>query len=169
MRICFDVAEALAGERVDVALAEVEPSLSRAAARRLVESGAIRVSGEAVKPAYRLRNGDRVEGALPEPVPDRLEPEAIPLEIVFEDAELVVVDKPPGMVVHPAAGHAGGTLVNALLHHCPDLAGIGGVRRPGIVHRLDKGTSGLLVVAKSDLAHRELRNDTRSAGEADHG
>jgi 23S rRNA pseudouridine1911/1915/1917 synthase len=152
----LDVTELLAGKRLDAALAEVEPKLSRAAARRLIEQGAITVSGSTVKPAHRLRVGERVRGDLPDPVPDRVTPEALPLAIVYEDSQLVVIDKAAGMVVHPAAGHRQGTLVNALLHHCRELTGIGGVLRPGIVHRLDKGTSGLLVVAKTELAHRDL-------------
>jgi 23S rRNA pseudouridine1911/1915/1917 synthase len=152
----FDVTEPLAGKRLDAALAETEPKLSRAAARRLIEQGAVTVSGAQVKPAHRLRVGERVQGRVPDPKPDRLQPEPIPLEIVYEDSQLVVVDKRAGMVVHPAAGHREGTLVHALLHHCRELAGIGGVLRPGIVHRLDKGTSGLLVVAKTELAHRCL-------------
>jgi 23S rRNA pseudouridine1911/1915/1917 synthase len=134
------------------------PSLSRAQVQRMIEAGAVEVSGRRVKAAHRLRAGERVSGAVPEPVPaDRVLPEAIPLSVVFEDSDLIVVDKPAGLVVHPAAGHASGTLVNALLHHCGDsLSGVGGVLRPGIVHRLDKGTSGLIVVAKNDLAHRSL-------------
>ena len=156
MSFQLDVTELLAGKRLDAALAEVEPKLSRAAARRLIEQGAITVSGSTVKPAHRLRVGERVRGDLPDPVPDRVTPEALPLAIVYEDSQLVVIDKAAGMVVHPAAGHRQGTLVNALLHHCRELTGIGGVLRPGIVHRLDKGTSGLLVVAKTELAHRDL-------------
>ncbi len=156
MSFQLDVTELLAGKRLDAALAEVEPKLSRAAARRLIEQGAITVSGSTVKPAHRLRVGECVRGDLPDPVPDRVTPEALPLAIVYEDSQLVVIDKAAGMVVHPAAGHRQGTLVNALLHHCRELTGIGGVLRPGIVHRLDKGTSGLLVVAKTELAHRDL-------------
>ena len=156
MSFQLDVTELLAGKRLDAAVAEVEPKLSRAAARRLIEQGAITVSGSTVKPAHRLRVGERVRAEFPDPVPDRVVPEALPLAIVYEDSQLVVIDKAAGMVVHPAAGHRQGTLVNALLHHCRELTGIGGVLRPGIVHRLDKGTSGLLVVAKTELAHRDL-------------
>lgn len=152
----MEVTGSLAGKRLDVALAEIEPKLSRAAARRLIEGGSVTVSGVIVKPAHRLRVGERVRGQLPEPVPDRVEPQPLPLQIVHEDSQLVVIEKPAGMVVHPAAGQREGTLVNALLYHCRELTGIGGVLRPGIVHRLDKGTSGLLVVAKTDLAHRRL-------------
>ncbi len=161
MSFQLEVTELLAGKRLDVALAEVEPKLSRAAARRLIEQGAITVSGSTVKPAHRLRVGEQVRVDLPDPVPDRVAPEPLPLEVVYEDSQLIVIDKPAGMVVHPAAGHREGTLVNALLYHCRELAGIGGVLRPGIVHRLDKGTSGLLVVAKTELAHRGLSQQFR--------
>ncbi len=146
----------LAGSRLDSAVALRQPDLSRSRIRRLIEAGQITVSQARVKVAYRLRPGDRVEGQVPAPEPLVLRPEAIPLDVVYQDASLVVVNKPAGMVVHPAAGQRSGTLVHALLHHCRDLSGIGGVLRPGIVHRLDKGTSGLLVVAKSDAAHRAL-------------
>ncbi len=156
MSFSFHVSPELAGQRVDQAVAEQQRELSRAYARRLIESGAITVSGRAVKPSHRLRGGETVRGEIPEPEPDRLEPEPIPLDVVHEDEHLVVVNKPAGLVVHPAAGHRTGTLVHGLLHHCGELSGIGGVRRPGIVHRLDKDTSGLLVVAKSDRAHRGL-------------
>jgi 23S rRNA pseudouridine1911/1915/1917 synthase len=157
----FAVGPELAGKRLDVALAEHEP-ISRAQARRLIEAGEVRVAGAPAKPAQRLRAGEHVEGRVPEVSPSALEPEPIPLAIAFEDEHLVVLDKPPGMVVHPAPGHAHGTLVHALLHHCESLSGVGGVARPGIVHRLDKGTSGLLVVAKSDAAHRGLAEQFRA-------
>jgi 23S rRNA pseudouridine1911/1915/1917 synthase len=157
----FVVTQDLAGRRVDVATAERNPELSRARARGLVAGGAVTVDGARVKPAHRLREGEEVRGEIPEAEPDRLEPEAIPLEVVWEDSALIVVDKPAGMVVHPAAGHRSGTLVHALLHHCEDLSGIGGVRRPGIVHRLDRGTSGLVVSAKNDRAHRHLSEQFR--------
>ncbi len=158
MSFRFEVDESLAGRRLDRALAERLPSLSRARLQRMIEAGAVEVSGQRVKPSHRLRAGERVSGRVPEPVAaERALPEAIPLAVAFEDADVIVVDKPPGLVVHPAAGHASGTLVNALLHHCgKSLSGIGGVLRPGIVHRLDKGTSGLIVAAKNDLAHRSL-------------
>jgi 23S rRNA pseudouridine1911/1915/1917 synthase len=142
--------------------AECRPELSRSQARRLIELGRITVNGARVKPAYRLRRGEAVAGEVPEAQPDRLEPEAIPLAIVYENHAIVVVDKPAGMVVHPAPGHRRGTLVHALLHHCRDLSGVGGVRRPGIVHRLDKGTSGLLVACKTDAAHRALSAELRA-------
>jgi 23S rRNA pseudouridine1911/1915/1917 synthase len=150
------VSPELAGQRLDAALAKLEPTLSRAQLRRLIEQGAVTVSGEVVKPAHRLRAGERIAGALPDAQPTALEPEALPLAILYQDADLVVIDKPAGLVVHPAPGHGGGTLVNALLHHCRDLSGVGGELRPGIVHRLDKDTSGVLVAAKNDAAHRSL-------------
>jgi len=146
-----------AGKRLDAVLAQLEPALSRAQATRLIDSGSVLVGGAAVKPAHKLRAGERIEGSVPEPVVmTTVSGEEIPLAILFEDADLVVVNKPAGMVVHPAPGHSGGTLVNALLHHCADLSGVGGELRPGIVHRLDKDTSGVLVVAKHDAAHRAL-------------
>jgi len=146
----------LAGQRLDAALAKLEPSLSRAHVRRLIEEGAVTLSGERVKPAHRLRGGERISGAVPEAKPTELVAEALPLAILWQDADVAVIDKPAGLVVHPAPGHSHGTLVNALLHHCRDLSGIGGELRPGIVHRLDKDTSGVLVVAKNDAAHRSL-------------
>ena len=153
----FRVSSELAGTRLDRALAGKFPELSRAQLRRMIELGSVEVAGAAVKPAYRLRGGQDVRGTLEEaPVESPLTPEAIPLQVVFEDADLIVVDKPAGLVVHPAAGHRTGTLVHALLHHCDTLSGVGGVLRPGIVHRLDKGTSGLLVAALGDHAHRGL-------------
>jgi 23S rRNA pseudouridine1911/1915/1917 synthase len=146
----------LAGQRLDAALTVLEPALSRSQARRLIESGAVAVDGAPARPARRLRGGEVVAGAVPPPLPSALEPEPIALDLVYQDEHLAVIDKPAGLVVHPAPGHARGTLVHALLHHCPQLSGVGGVARPGIVHRLDKGTSGLLVVAKTDPAHRRL-------------
>lgn len=145
------------GGRLDAYISAAEPSVSRSAAARLCEEGSITVNGKAVKKNYILRQGDRVELTLPEPVPDKAQPQDIPLDIVYEDDDIIVINKPQGMVVHPAAGNADGTLVNALLHHCGDsLSGIGGVSRPGIVHRIDKDTAGLLVVAKNDAAHLSL-------------
>ena len=132
--------------------------LSRSRVQALIRSGALRIDGATVRdPGHRVKPGERIEVALPEPEAAEPSPEPIPLAVVHEDEHLIVVDKPVGLVVHPAAGHVSGTLVNALLAHCGDsLSGIGGVRRPGIVHRLDKDTSGLLVVAKTDAAHHGL-------------
>lgn len=141
--------------RLDVVVGGAVPSRSRAAA--LIRDGHVRLRGAVcARPSTAVAVGDEVEIAMPDPVPSEAQPQDLPLRIVYEDAHLVVVDKDPGMVVHPAAGHHDGTLVNALLHHVGDLSGIGGVERPGIVHRLDKGTSGLLVVAKGDAAHHAL-------------
>jgi 23S rRNA pseudouridine1911/1915/1917 synthase len=130
--------------------------LSRSQAKKLIEAQFIRLNERPIKPSTHVRTGDRVSGILPEPTPLSLEPEALPLSILYEDSSIIVIDKPAGMVVHPAAGNPAGTLVNALMYHCEDLAGINGVLRPGIVHRLDKGTSGVMVVAKNDEAYRHL-------------
>lgn len=142
--------------RLDRFVAERMPELSRTRVAQLVEEGHVLLNGERPRKSESLEPGDRVDVTLPPPVPTAVEAEPIPLDIVYEDADLLVVDKPAGLVVHPAAGHRTGTLVNALLHHVSDLSGIGGELRPGIVHRLDKDTSGLLVVAKHDQAHRRL-------------
>jgi 23S rRNA pseudouridine1911/1915/1917 synthase len=152
----FDAAAADKGRRLDVVIAAHVPSLSRSRIAQLAGDGFVRVDGRPRKPAFRVRRGQAVEIAVPPPAPSGVRPEAIPLEIVLEDGDLLVVNKPAGLTVHPAPGHPSGTLVNALLSAVGDLAGIGGELRPGIVHRLDKDTSGLLVVAKSDAAHRAL-------------
>ena len=150
------VPAALDGARLDRALAELNPSWTRSRARKLIDGGQVSLDGRPVKASTEVRAGQQVIVLEPAPVPLAAEAEAIPLAIVHEDADLLVVDKPSGLVIHPAAGNPRGTLVNALLHHCHDLSGIGGVERPGIVHRLDKDTTGLLVVAKSDRAHLAL-------------
>jgi len=145
------------GARLDVFLREKFPAASRGALRRLIEQGHVRVNGKTVKPTHTPRAGEKVEIHWPDARPAEAQPEAIPLDILFEDQSLLVVNKPAGLVVHPAAGHEEHTLVNALLHHCQgSLSGIGGVARPGIVHRLDKDTSGCLVVAKDDETHLAL-------------
>ena len=132
-------------------------SLSRTYIQKLIREGAITVNGKPSKPGYKLRDGDRVSLTIPDPRPlQTIEPEPIPLDILHEDSALIVVNKPAGMTVHPAGDAQSGTLVNALLHHCETLPGIGGVQRPGIVHRLDKDTSGVIVAAKTDHAHRHL-------------
>jgi 23S rRNA pseudouridine1911/1915/1917 synthase len=156
----FLVGDAEAGARLDLALANLA-ECSRSQARRWIEQGRVRVNEREVSASQRVRAGDLVEAIPPDPEPAGAEPEAIPLAVLHEDDDLIVLDKPAGIVVHPAPGHRGGTLVNALLHHCDDLAGVGDVLRPGIVHRLDRGTSGVLVVAKSDLAHRHLSDQFR--------
>jgi 23S rRNA pseudouridine1911/1915/1917 synthase len=145
-----------AGQRLDRWLTSRFPRESRARLQSLIEAAAVRVDGHPARPALRLRSGQTIEVEWPEPRPAVPQAEDLPLTIVHEDSELLVVDKPAGIVVHPGAGAVTGTLVNALLHHVRDLSGVGGVLRPGIVHRLDRGTSGLLVVAKNDDAHRDL-------------
>ncbi len=142
--------------RLDKFLTARQPEMSRSRLQTLVRSGLVLVNGVSAKISYILKNGDLVLLKIPPPQPLLLEAQALPLEIVYEDQHLVVVNKAAGMVVHPAAGNPDGTMVNALLYHCGDLAGIGGVMRPGIVHRLDQYTSGLLVVAKDDLSHQGL-------------
>jgi 23S rRNA pseudouridine1911/1915/1917 synthase len=145
-----------AGERLDRYLADAVPGLSRSQAQRLIDDGHVCVEGRQAKANLALKAGDVIHVTLPEPAPTTAVAEDIPLPVLYEDSDIVVVDKPAGMVVHPAAGHTSGTLVNALLHHVDDLSGIGGELRPGIVHRLDKGTSGVMVVAKHDAAHEAL-------------
>ncbi len=154
----FTVPESGAGMRLDRFLLETRGFSSRHQIQKLILGGQVHVEEVRVKPSYRLRPFQIIRGRIPPPEPDTSLPEPIPLQIVYEDADLLVVNKPAGMVVHPAAGHRQNTMVNALLHHCKDLSGIGGTLRPGIVHRLDKGTSGLLVVAKCDKIHLALSN-----------
>ena len=145
------------GERADAALARLSGTLTRSAAQRLLEAGQVTSRGRVLKKNDRLEAGAPLAAGLPAPPPPALTAEDIPLDIVYEDGDLIVLNKPKGLVVHPAAGHWSGTLVNALLHHCRDsLSGINGALRPGIVHRIDKDTSGLLVVAKNDFAHQSL-------------
>ncbi|MDX1662241.1 MAG: RluA family pseudouridine synthase [Candidatus Promineifilaceae bacterium] len=145
------------GERLDKALAEAHPELSRSRWQQLIKEGAVTVNGDQARPSLRLEGGERIRAILPEVAETELAAQAIPLSILFEDSALLAVNKPAGMVVHPAPGHPEGTLVNAVLGHCPDLEGIGGERRPGIVHRLDKDTSGVILVAKSDAALQNLQ------------
>jgi len=147
-----------AGWRLDRALAAAIPTLSRERLKALIRSGAVEAGGKPLRdPATKVRGEESLRVAVPEPTPAHNEPQDIPLSIVFEDDHLLVINKPAGLVVHPAAGNLDGTLVNALLHHCGgSLSGIGGVARPGIVHRIDKDTSGLLVVAKTDVGHEGL-------------
>lgn len=146
-----------AGERLDKTLAGQLPDLSRAQWQRLIAEGLVLVDGKPAKASLRLSGDELIEAEIPEPAESPLIAEDIPLDIRYEDLEIIVLNKPAGMVVHPAPGHPGGTLVNALLAHCPDLPGIGDTKRPGIVHRLDKDTSGLIVVAKNDIALRHLQ------------
>lgn len=156
--LVITVDPALHGLRLDRGLADALPDRSRSEVQRWIKEGRVRLQGEPARPSMKLAAGDIVTIALPEePQAADVAAEELPLAIVFENADLLVIDKPAGMVVHPAPGHSGGTLVNAVLHHCPEIAGVGGERRPGIVHRLDKDTSGLIVVAKHDLAMRSLQ------------
>jgi 23S rRNA pseudouridine1911/1915/1917 synthase len=144
------------GVRLDRFLAQQLPDVSRARVQALIDGGAVSVDGAGTRASLRLREGARVDVTIPEPAAAVPQPEDLPLAVVHDDPGFLVVDKPAGLVVHPGAGAASGTLVNALLHHVHDLSGVGGVLRPGIVHRLDKGTSGLILVAKDDAAHRAL-------------
>jgi len=149
------------GERLDVFLVRQQPELSRSHVQKLIEDGRVLADGRPRKANFRLNGGEQVELFLPEPEPVEIPAEDIPLDILYEDAELIVINKARGMTVHPAAGVTKGTLVNALLFHCKDLSGINGKLRPGIVHRLDKDTSGVMVAAKSDRAHLDLAEQIR--------
>lgn len=160
----FTVNDELSGKRLDIYLAEISGS-SRSAVTRLIENGAVTVNGTAQTKKYSVRAGDVIDMETPEPEEYDAEPENIPLDVIYEDDHIIVINKPSGMVVHPAPGNYSGTLVNALLYHCRDsLSGIGGVMRPGIVHRIDKDTSGLLVVAKNDEAHAALSEELKYHG-----
>ena len=152
----IQVTEKDKGRRLDQFLSETPLNLSRSQAKRMIEEGVVLLNEKTAKPGAHLKAGDLVIGMLPEPKPLSLQPESLPLTILYEDPFIVVIDKPAGMVVHPAPGNPSGTLVNALIHHCRDLTGINGVLRPGIVHRLDKDTSGVMVVAKNDESYHHL-------------
>ena len=155
-------AEGHEGERLDRFLAEAAEGLSRAAAARLIESGNVLVDGARAGKSRVLTGRETVELTLSEPEPAEAVPQDIPLDVVYEDADVIVVNKPAGLVVHPAPGHPDGTLVNALLYHCAgSLSGVGGALRPGIVHRIDRDTSGLIIAAKNDAAHRALSEQLR--------
>ncbi len=145
-----------APERLDQFLAEQLPELTRSQLKKLIDEGRVRIHGTPAKAGGKLKGGEGIEVTLPPPVPAEAIPEEIPLKVLYEDHHLIVIDKPAGLVVHPAPGHQQGTLVNALLHHCRDLSGIGGELRPGIVHRLDKDTSGVMVATKDDATHQKL-------------
>jgi 23S rRNA pseudouridine1911/1915/1917 synthase len=151
-----------AGKRIDLFLSQQNLGLSRAFVQKLIQDQRLLVAGKPVKPSYKIREGEEIQIEVPPPTKLSLEPEDIPLDIVYEDSDLLVVNKKADMVVHPAAGNYSHTLVNALLFHCRDLSGINGVLRPGIVHRLDKNTSGLLVVAKNDKAHLGLAEQIKN-------
>src|SRR2546428_1946188 len=157
----FTVPDDSEGVRLDRFLVSVLADRSRSQIQRLIKEGQVRVGGHDARANEAVKIAQQVTVDIREPVEPSPGPEALPLPIIYQDSDLIGVDKPAGMVVHPAAGHASGTLVNALLHHVSDLSGIGGEKRPGIVHRLDRGTSGLLVVAKNDAAHEELSRQFR--------
>lgn len=145
------------GQRLDKYIAQEVPDLSRSLVQRLIREGLVTVNGQTVKASRKVEVGDTIVLRVPPPEPLEVRPEAIPLDIVYEDADLLVVNKPAGMVVHPAYGHRTGTLINAILAHCPEIAGVGDTLRSGIVHRLDKETSGLIIVAKNDAARQHLQ------------
>lgn len=153
-KFCFTITEELEGERIDKCLSMLIDSLSRTFIQKLIKEEGVSVGGKPVKTNYRVKSEDEVVFELPDSVEPDIEPENIPLEILYEDSDVIVVNKPKGMVVHPAAGHYSGTLVNALLYHCKgSLSGINGVMRPGIVHRIDKDTTGSVIACKNDAAH----------------
>ncbi|MBD7907195.1 RluA family pseudouridine synthase [Sporosarcina gallistercoris] len=154
----YVIEETTAGERIDKALASVNADWSRTLIQQWVKDGIVLVNGSTVKPNYKVKAGDTLTVDEPEPEELNIPAEDLNLEIVYEDSDVLVVNKRSGMVVHPAPGHTTGTLVNGLMHHCTDLSGINGIMRPGIVHRIDKDTSGLLMVAKNDKAHTSLVN-----------
>lgn len=162
--ILLRASEESKNQRLDAFLASSLDGLTRSQATRLIESGEVAVDGKSVSKSYKLAGGEDIAVTLPEPEPVEAVPQDIPLDVVYEDADVIVVNKPSGMVVHPAPGHPDGTLVNALLYHCAGtLSGVGGALRPGIVHRIDRDTSGLIIAAKNDAAHQYL-----SAQLADH-
>ncbi|MCY9510057.1 RluA family pseudouridine synthase [Paenibacillus larvae] len=150
-----------AGERIDKFVSECLDGVSRTQIQQWIKEGHISVNEKQVKPNYKLAEGDRIKLNIPDPEQVDIRPEPIPLDIYYEDKDVIVVNKPRGMVVHPAPGHSSGTLVNALMYHCKDLSGINGEMRPGIVHRIDKDTSGLIMAAKHDKAHASLADQLR--------
>ena len=156
--VTYTIEEQHAGERIDKAVSSLQKEWSRTQIGNWVSEGVLTVNGEVVKPKYKVKTGDVIEITVPEVEELEIVAEDLNLEIVYEDADVLVVNKPRGMVVHPAPGHTTGTLVNGLMHHCTDLSGINGVMRPGIVRRIDKDTTGLLMVAKNDVAHESLVN-----------
>ena len=157
-QVTYTIEEQQQGERIDKALSSIQSEWSRTQIGNWISEGVIKVNGDAVKAKYKVKAGDIIAIDVPEVEELDVVPENLALDIVYEDADVLVVNKPKGMVVHPAPGHMGGTLVNGLMYHCKDLSGINGVLRPGIVHRIDKDTSGLLMVAKNDTAHESLVN-----------
>ena len=154
--LSFSVSDEYRGYRLDKGISEYYDDISRSRIAKLIKDGEVTVNGNVMKPSYVLETGDLVSFSIGEAELPDIEPEDIPLDVLYEDDAVIVVNKPKGMVVHPAAGHYSGTLVNALMYHCKDLSGINGVMRPGIVHRIDKDTTGSLIVCKNDSAHRDL-------------
>jgi len=152
----FTVEEENNGVRLDIFINRHLESESRSFVQRLIEEGSVQVDGKSARSSHKVRSGEQISVEIPEPIAAEPKGEDIPLQVLYEDRDLIVINKPAGMVVHPAPGNSGGTLVNALLAHCTDLSGIGGELRPGIVHRLDKGTTGVMVAAKNDHAHQSL-------------
>ncbi|EMI9086111.1 MULTISPECIES: RluA family pseudouridine synthase [Bacillus] len=152
------VAEEQKSERIDKFVAEINSEWSRSQVQQWIKDGVVTVNGKSVKVNYKVKENDEITVTIPDPEELDIQAEDMSLEIYYEDEDVLVVNKPRGMVVHPAPGHTSGTLVNGLMHHCTDLSGINGVMRPGIVHRIDKDTSGLLMVAKNDMAHESLVN-----------
>lgn len=153
-KFLFQITEEMEDERIDKCVSALIDSLSRSFIQKMIKEECVLVNGRSVKGSYRVKDGDEVEFELPESVEPDIEPENIPLDILYEDRDVIVVNKPKGMVVHPAAGHYSGTLVNALMYHCgKELSGINGVMRPGIVHRIDRDTTGSIIVCKNDKAH----------------
>ncbi|MFH0845041.1 MAG: RluA family pseudouridine synthase [Pseudomonadota bacterium] len=159
---CFSVSDGNKDQRIDTFLSSHVPELTRSRVQDLIKSGLVRVNDRLPKTSYRLKVGDEISLRVPPPRNSPIEPENIDFTLIHEDASLIVLNKPAGLVIHPAPGHPMGTLVHGLLYHCKDLSGVGGILRPGIVHRLDKDTSGLMVVAKNDRAHASLSNQFES-------
>jgi len=160
--LSLSVEESGEDQRIDAFLASQIKDLTRSRVQELIRQKLVEVNGAPVKASYRLRTGDNIDLTVPAPKPCKLEPEPVEFTVIHEDRSLLVIDKPAGIVVHPAPGHSSGTLVHGLLRHCSDLSGIGGIMRPGIVHRLDRDTSGLVVVAKNDKAHGSLSTQFKS-------
>ena len=156
MSLTFTVPPDFSGQRLDRFLVSVLDGRSRSLVQKLIADGHVTIEGRDSRPNLAMRDGERVTVDIPDVTPSLVSGEALPLEIIYQDPDVAVLNKPAGLVVHPGAGHPSGTLVNALLHHITDLSGIGGESRPGIVHRLDRGTSGVMVIAKNDAAHQEL-------------
>jgi 23S rRNA pseudouridine1911/1915/1917 synthase len=159
--LVFQVGPEQARKRLDLFLTGEVPELTRTHIQKLIDEGRVTINGAVVKANSKLKPGEEINFVIPEPEELKVEGENIPLRILFEDSDVIVINKPQGMVVHPAPGNTSGTLVNALLYHCQDLSGINGVMRPGIVHRLDKDTSGVIMVAKNDLAHLSLASQIK--------